>query len=71
MSDNNDRALTYYQLDGQACVECGTNMLPMVPIPGVSSSLSTQLFCCEPCSTRINIGELLKRVRVACPELLQ
>jgi hypothetical protein len=41
--------LTPEQLDGLACVCCNDNARPMVPIDGVESQQSTQLFRCECC----------------------
>ena len=40
-------SLAREQLDGSACLHCGQSDRPMVPVPGVESSLSTVLFICD------------------------
>ena len=38
--------LTFEQLDGQACVVCGENFRPMIPL-GLETSTSTEVFRCD------------------------
>jgi len=37
------------QLDGRTCVVCGNDVNDMVPIEGLHSDQSVQLFRCEAC----------------------
>jgi hypothetical protein len=39
--------LTEVQCDGRACVVCESDHRPMVPVPGVETTLSTHLFHCD------------------------
>ncbi len=40
------KRLTPEQLDGRACVVCGENFRPMVPL-GLETSMSTEVFHCD------------------------
>lgn len=56
------KILTRAQLDGLACVVCGADHRPQVPVPGVETRLSTHLFRCDREECRVAPAEVRRWV---------
>ena len=53
------------QLDGCACVACGSDRNAMVPLDGIETRSSAQLFRCDRPECAVEPSEVARRIPVA------
>lgn len=56
-TDQKVRRLTRDQLDGCACVVCGDNFRPMLPL-GLQTKISSEVFRCERADCEVSPGDV-------------
>jgi hypothetical protein len=56
--------LTPEQLNGCACVDCGSNQRAMIPL-GLETSTSTEIFRCDRDECAVDLGEVQRWIDIS------